>query len=67
MQDLVAEVTESQWSAMRPASVRTKSSTSLVAHGTVEGYALTAWGESLLMAMRPLVKWSADWHAATEG
>lgn len=39
----------------------------LVAHSTGEGYALTAWGESLLVAMRPLVKWSAEWHEAMEG
>ncbi|MBI3523979.1 MAG: helix-turn-helix transcriptional regulator [Betaproteobacteria bacterium] len=36
----------------------------LVEHTSGEGYALTAWGAELLVAMRPLVLWAGRWHQA---
>ena len=38
----------------------------LVIHTPGEGYALTDWGEELLVAMRPLVQWAARWHRSAK-
>src|SRR5262245_21511653 len=37
----------------------------LVEHEPGAGYALSAHGRSLLVAMRPLLEWAADWASAT--
>lgn len=36
----------------------------LVEHAAGEGYALTPWGDELLIAMRPLARWAERWHRA---
>ena len=38
----------------------------LVAHGAGEGYALTSWGQELLVEMRPMAQWAARWYGATK-
>jgi DNA-binding HxlR family transcriptional regulator len=37
----------------------------LLDHNAGAGYGLTPWGQELLVAMQPLTKWAARWHAAT--
>ena len=38
----------------------------LVAHSPGEGYALTKWGQELLVEMRPMANWAARWYRATK-
>ena len=37
----------------------------LVEHAAGHGYALSAWGRELLVAMQPFMQWAARWHKAT--
>lgn len=34
----------------------------LVDHAAGQGYRLTDWGQALLVAMAPLLKWATRWH-----
>ena len=38
----------------------------LIEHTQGEGYALTGWGQELLVAMKPVAIWAARWHRAIQ-